>query len=110
MFITVGKTLKAIIEQNGETITSIAPKVGYTREHLSLRLRTNKVDEELLSAIATALNMGQDEFRRALNGMSQTKQPNDAEEVERLRYELDTARRTISDLSAAIRALSEKVN
>lgn len=102
-----GKQLKALIEQSGSTLTDLAPKIGYTREHLSKRLSKNQVDELLVWKISQAL--GVDLMPVIYPSEKNNERDLSCEEkLARLTAALDEAQKTISDLSATLRALTQK--
>lgn len=92
-----GQQLKALIEQSGFTLTNLAPKIGYTREHLSKRLSSNKIDELLVWKISQALGI---DLVPVIfpEEKSHEKEKSCEDEISRLRAELEAAQRTISDL------------
>lgn len=52
-----GQHLKALIAQAGHTLTDIAPKIGYTREHLSRLINAGHVDELLVWKVSNAIGV-----------------------------------------------------
>jgi len=104
--IKAGRQVKALVRQAGHTIASVAPKIGYTREHLTRMLNSDKVDELLVWKISNAIGVDITNVIYPKNGNHES---DDCEkEKARLRAELEEANRTIRDLSAALRALTEK--
>jgi transcriptional regulator with XRE-family HTH domain len=102
-----GQRLKALIEQSGYSITTIAQKIGYTREHLSRLLKSNKVDELLVWKISNSIGV---DLMPEVFPDAVPERDDCAETVARLQTELTEARETIRDLSAALRHLSEKTD
>lgn len=104
--IKAGRQVKALIQQAGHTLSSVAPKIGYTREHLTRLLNSNKVDDLLIWKISNAIGV---DLTSVSDLEKQSHESDDCEkEKARLRAELEEANRTIRDLSAALRALTEK--
>lgn len=101
-----GKRLQALIEQHGYTLTSLAPMIGYVRETLSRKLQADDVDRALILKISDAI--GVDLVPVMYPGEDHERDAECDTEISRLRRELEQARQTIRDLSAAIRAMSEK--
>jgi len=101
-----GQQLKALIEQTGYSITTVSEKIGYSREHLSRLLKSDRVDETLVWKISRAV--GVDLIGEVFPETKSHERDDCREEVQRLRAELDKANRAIGDLSATLRALSEK--
>lgn len=106
--IKVGRQIKALIQQAGYTISSVAPKIGYTREHLTRMLNSDKVDESLILKISEAINVDIPAVVFPKNGNHESDKSDCENEKKRLRAELEEANQTIRNLSAALRALAEK--
>ncbi len=102
-----GQHLKALISQAGHTLTDLAPKIGYIREHLSRLINSGQVDELLVWKVSQALGV---DFVSVMFPPAKNHERDLSCEEERamLRSELEEARRTISDLSATLRALTLK--
>jgi len=105
--LTAGKRLHALIEQHGYTLTDLAPLIGYRRETLSKKLNHNNVDKSLVEKVSNVLCVDLMPVVFPPKGSNERDVRCD-EEKSRLRAELEAARQTISDLSAALRALTEK--
>lgn len=102
-----GQHLKALIAQAGHTLTDIAPKIGYTREHLSRLINAGHVDELLVWKVSNAIGVD------LVSVMFPAKKDHERdvsceEERNMLKAELEEARKTIRDLSATLRALTSK--
>ena len=103
--LTPGQRLKALIEQTGHSITDVAQNVGYSREHLSRLLKSDKVDELLVWKVSNAIGV---DLMPEVFPASVPVRDECAERIEKLQRELEEAHRTIRDLSATLRRLSEK--
>lgn len=102
--LSVGRQVKAILQQNKITMKDLAPKVGYSREHLNRLLNSGDVTEDLINAIEAATGV---HIHDLLSSESAQRQSGN-DEVLKLQKELEDARATISNLSAALRAIAEK--
>lgn len=109
-----GQRLKALIEQTGYSITTVAERIGYTREHLIRRLKGDQVDELLVFKIGNAIGVDilPDFYPEAVVAGHERDVGQDGEsctdKIARLESELSEAKQTIRDLSATLRALTEK--
>lgn len=101
-----GQHLKALIEQSGFTLTDIAAKIGYTREHLSKRLSSNKIDDLLVWKIGQAIGVDLAPIMSPEEKVHEREKTCE-DEISRLRAELEAANKTIRDLSATLRALTQ---
>lgn len=105
--LNLGPHLKALIAQAGHTLTDIAPKIGYTREHLSRLINADQVDELLVWKVSNAIGVD----LVAVMFPAEKDHERDIsceEERDMLKAELEEARQTIRDLSATLRALTVK--
>jgi len=103
-----GQILKYLIKEHGYKVEDFAAMMGYkARETLTRQFRHERLREDVIMKAATLLGVSQSDIAGGnivtkVNGLQKPG------EVEQLRAELEEARKTIRDLSAALRALTEK--
>lgn len=110
--VSAGQLLKALIMQNGSNIKDLAPRVGYSRGHLSTLINANEVTPDLVRKIEDALNIDLSDVLRVMD--EEPRQPPGSaakvdelkKQVDDLRKELQDAYQTINNLSAVIRQLT----
>lgn len=101
-----GQYLKAAMKQKGYTIKDLAPKVGYSREHLNKLLNSNQIDDDLAEKISSIIGADIRDGGKAPGNSHRCEMLE--QENRRLLAELETARQTIADLSAAIKHLTRR--
>lgn len=102
--ITTGKHILALLKQQGIKVSTVAKKMGYTREHLSRLLNGGDVDELLIWKLSNAVGV---DFAALLD--TSQKMDDDCESrAARLEAELEEARQTIRDLSRALGSIAKK--
>lgn len=109
-----GQILKYLIKERRYKVEDFATMMGYkARESLTRLFQAEILRGDIVLKAATLLGVSQSEIVGHHNGTQknggEVKTDSSCEvEKARLRVELDEARKTIRDLSAALRALSEK--
>lgn len=86
------------------TLSSIAKAMGYSRETLSRRLNDNNIDDLFLWKLSRASGIN---LSAVLNHEAAMEEDCKSK-ISRLESDLEAANKTIRDLSATLRALSEK--
>ena len=111
--IKVGEMLKALIRQAWTNVSAVAPKTGYSREHLSLLLNRNRLTPELVVRIGAIIQTDVSEVL-AVMGSDIIPPPLPPapcqaviDENAALRQSLDEAYHTINNLSKVIENLTK---
>lgn len=110
-----GLLLKALIQQHGYALTDLAPKINYSREHLSTMIHSGRLPPDVVRSIGDVIGadvseilaiLGEDPQPRKSTQTSPDRCEKMEEEIKDLKKSLSEAQETINNLSAVIRALT----
>lgn len=105
-----GLMLKALIHSQGETLESIAQKIGLSRVYFSGLINGGKLTPQIAMKVGEALDVDVGEVLEAMGEEPTPRPPGRCEQLEseneKLREDLEQANETIRNLSVSIRALT----
>lgn len=105
-----GLMLKALIHSQGETLESVAQKIGLSRVCFSGLINGGKLTPQIVIKVGEALEVDVGEVLEAMGQEPPPRHAGKIEELEaeneKLREDLEQANETIRNLSVSIRALT----